>query len=155
VALSESTSSRYAARTTVTPEKTRAEIERTLARYGATGFGYLTEATRATILFKMPDSHKRQRVIRLTLLLPDERRYTKAGYQQEVRQRWRALLLVIKAKLEAVASGISTLEIEFMAQTVLPSGETVSDWLTPQLDTAFDMGSMPMRFLPGAGETTP
>ena len=148
------TGSRYAARTTVSPEKSRAEIERTLARYGATGFGYLTEAKRATILFKMPDSLKRTRVIRLTLLLPDERRYTKAGYQQEVRQRWRALALVIKAKLEAVASKISTLEVEFMAQTVLPSGQTVSDWLMPQLDAAFERELMPGRLLPGVGETT-
>jgi hypothetical protein len=152
--MSEQSSGRYAARTTVTPEKTRAEIEKTLQRYGATGFGYLTEATSATILFKMPDSHKRTRVIRLTLLLPDERRYTKAGYQQEVRQRWRALALVIKAKLEAVASNISTLEVEFMAQTVLPSGQTVSEWLTPQLDEAFDQQLMPGRLLPGVGETS-
>ena len=36
-------------------------------------------------------------------------------HDQACRQRWRALLLVIKAKLEAVTAGISTVETEFLA----------------------------------------
>jgi hypothetical protein len=35
-------------------------------------------------------------------------------YEQAIRQRWRALALVIKAKLEAVEAGISEFEDEFL-----------------------------------------
>jgi hypothetical protein len=41
------------------------------------------------------------------------------AWEQAVRQRWRALVLVIKAKLEAVESGITSFEDEFLAHTVL------------------------------------
>lgn len=39
-------------------------------------------------------------------------------WEQACRQAWRALALVIKAKLEAVDAGIVTFEEEFMAQIV-------------------------------------
>jgi len=39
----------YANKTSVAPEKSRAEIENTLSRYGATGFAYGTEIGRAMI----------------------------------------------------------------------------------------------------------
>ena len=44
---------------------------------------------------------------------------------EEVRRRWRALLLVIKAKLESVESGIETFEEAFASQIVLANGQTV------------------------------
>jgi hypothetical protein len=52
------------------------------------------------------------------------------AWEQVTRQRWRALALVIKAKLEAVTSGISTFEAEFLANTMLPDGRTVGDVVT-------------------------
>ena len=54
-------------------------------------------------------------------------------YDQEKRRRWRALLLVVKAKLEAVQSGISTLEREFFSDIVLPNGRTLSEAIIPML----------------------
>ena len=54
-----------------------------------------------------------------------------------------ALLLIIRAKLEAVESGITTLESEFLANLVLPDGGTVGDWLAPQIDEAYATGKMP------------
>lgn len=53
-------------------------------------------------------------------------------YEQAGRQRWRALALVIKAKLEAVGTGIVTFEEEFLAHIVLPSGRTVTQDVTPR-----------------------
>ncbi len=58
-------------------------------------------------------------------------------------QRWRAFNLVVKAKLEAIESGISTLEDEFMAFIQLPSGETVGQWMQPQIEAAYRTGTMP------------
>ena len=45
----------------------------------------------------------------------------------------RTLLPIILAKLEAVESGITTLESQFLANVVLPDGGTVD---APQVDEA-------------------
>jgi hypothetical protein len=63
-----------------------------------------------------------------------------AEYDKAVRQRWRALALVVKAKLEAVDSEITTFEDEFLAHTVLPSGRTVSEEIMPSVDIAIASG---------------
>jgi hypothetical protein len=144
--------SRYAENTIVPSDKTRSEIEKTLTRYGATGFGYMWQGTVAVIIFEL--QHRR---IRFLLPLPDRsqfaytpsRRYQRTAeqiseaYEQAVRQKWRALLLVIKAKLEAVESGITTIEQEFLAHIVLANNQTVDEWLSPQLDEIYQSGRMP------------
>ena len=147
---------RYAADTKVTPARSRTEIEAQLTRYGATGFGYATQGDRAAIEFEI--QHRRVRII---LNLPRLEEFTwteqsrrrsasgmKTAHEQAVRQRWRALALVIKAKLEAVESGISTIEQEFMAHVVLPSGATIGEWLAPQIEAAYRTQEMP-PLLPG------
>ena len=53
------------------------------------------------------------------------------------------LLLIIRAKLEAVESGLTTLENEFLANILLPDGGTVGEWLAPQIDEAYGTGRMP------------
>ena len=65
------------------------------------------------------------------------------AYEQAVRQRWRALALVIKAKLEAVESGITVFDKEFMAHIVLPDGKTVGEHMLPQIESSYETGSMP------------
>jgi hypothetical protein len=65
------------------------------------------------------------------------------AYEQAVRQRWRALALVIKAKLEAVEAGITVFEEEFLAHIVLPNGGTVGQFMLPQVETAYATGQMP------------
>lgn len=65
------------------------------------------------------------------------------AYEQAVRQKWRALALVIKAKLEAVESGISVFEEEFMANIVLPNGQTTAEYILPQINEAYRLGEMP------------
>ena len=74
-----------------------------------------------------------------------------AAYEQAVKQRWRALALVIKAKLEAVEAGISTVEDEFLAHVALPAGGTVGEWLKPKLDAIYDGEQMP-ALLPGGSD---
>lgn len=132
---------RYASQTSVAPEKSRAEIELTLRRYGAGGFAYAWEDDRAMIGFKFKD-----RRVQFVLPMPDQNsdefKYTPArryyrdeadqirAYDQAVKQRWRALNLCIKAKLEAVEAEIVTFDEEFLAHIVLPDGKTVgSKWL--------------------------
>lgn len=146
--------SRYAAETSVSSEKSRSEIEATLARYGASGFMYGWHGANAIVAFECAG-----RRVRFDLPLParDDPAFTHtpgrnlrrsptqqaAAYEQAVRQRWRALALVIKAKLEAVESGITLFEDEFLAHIVLPNGDQVGAWLRPQLARAYESGSMP------------
>ena len=58
----------------------------------------------------------------------------RAAWEQGYRQRWRALLLIIRAKLEA---GITTLESEFLVNIVLPDGGTVGHWLAPRVEETY------------------
>lgn len=150
----------YAIATRVPIERSRAEMERTLGRYGADSFAYATNKRRAMVTFK---AHGR--VIRFVLELPEFERFraTPRGrrrrsdqdayrhWEQACRQSWRALALVIKAKLEAVESGIAVFETEFLPYTVLPNGKTVGDWALPQVAHAYETGKMP-ALLPGHEE---
>jgi hypothetical protein len=150
--------SRYAVDTSVPVEKSKAEIEKTLTRYGASKFIYGWDEDRAMVSFTMT---KRQ--IRFVLPLPDkgsaEIALTATGkkrnagdaeraWEQACRQKWRALALVIKAKLEAVESGITEFDDEFMAHIVLPNGQTFGEWARPQIAAACDDKKMP-PLLPG------
>lgn len=144
---------RYASETSVPVERSRAEIERTLARYGADRFMYAASPEKAMIAFQVKGRH-----IRMLLPMPTDKDKKIAldrwGYrrsdsaidariQQEARSRWRALGLVIKAKLEAVESGIAVFEDEFLAYMVLPDGGTVGEWARPQIAAAYESGKMP------------
>ncbi len=148
---------KYAENTTVSPEKSLAEIQATLKRYGATKFGFMEDDAHIILVFEM-----QKRRVKFSVPLPDLTDFESqrvrlnkyasrpatpqekaATRDQAVSQRWRALLLVIKAKLESVESGIETLEQAFMAHLVLPSGETLGEWATLQLDQAYLSGRMP------------
>ena len=71
------------------------------------------------------------------------------AYEQAVRQKWRALALVIKAKLEAVESGISVFEQEFLANIILSDGRTVSQHVLPRIAEDYESGNLP-PLLPAA-----
>lgn len=150
---------RYASETTVSSEKSRAEIERLLLRYGADQFMYGIKPEAALIAFRAQGRH-----VRFVLPFPNpaEPRFTHAKprasymsppkrspeaarkiWDQEIRSRWRALALVIKAKLEAVESGITEFEDEFLAHIVLPNGQTMSEHARPLIARAYDTGQMP------------
>jgi hypothetical protein len=145
---------KYAAQTSVSPERSRNEIERILTRYGAKQFAYGWGSGSAMIGFQYQN-----RLIRFVLSLPDANELRtpkgrrphniKAAHEQVTRQQWRALALAIKAKLELVESGITTFEQEFLAHVVLPNGQTVGEWATPQIETIYANRNMP-PLLPGA-----
>ena len=148
----------YASRTTVEAGQSLSEIERTLERYGATEFAYAKNAEKAALAF-----HMRDRRMRLSLALPkrDEFLTTEGGkkrtsqnsideaHQQAIRQRWRALALVVKAKLEAVDAGIETFEQAWMPYMLLPNGMTAVEWMSPQIEEAYNTGEMPPLLVSG------
>lgn len=147
----------YAEHTSVSVERSRAEIDRLLTRYGAEESAMAQRPDRAAVQFKMHD-----RYVRFTLPLPnrDDAAFTHredqwgrvkavtpekalAAWEQACRQRWRALALVIKAKLEAVETGITTFEDEFMAHIVLPDGMTVGERVRPGIAAAYAGAPLP------------
>lgn len=130
----------FAEKTKVSVDQTRTEIERTLTRYGADRFAYFSEASHATIVFEA-----QRRRIRFDLPIPEGADDKSA---QARRQRWRALLLCIKAKLESVESKIETFEAAFLAHVVLPDGSTVGMHTHKTIEQAYSSGSM-VPLLPG------
>jgi hypothetical protein len=152
----------YAADTSVTTSKSRQEIERTLARWKASAVMFGWDDDRAIVGFVM-----RTRQVRFVVRMPspDEKQFQytnhsyprrrtaiqqREAYDQAVRQRWRALNLIIKAKLEAVESGISEFDTEFLAQLVLPNGQTVGESVTPRIIDGIEANEMP-ALLPDFG----
>jgi hypothetical protein len=148
----------YAEDTKVPVERSRAEIEALLRRYGADSFASGWTERDARIQFRA-----KGRAIRFVLLMPDpvDKQFTqhpryswksrsadaaRQAYEQEVRRRWRALALVIKAKLEAVETGIATFEDEFMPHVIMPDGKTVAEHVQPWIAQAYEsraVGALP------------
>ncbi len=151
--------SQYAEGTSVSVEKSRAEIEGTLRRFGAAQFLSGWDQEMAYIAFAYNGRH-----IRMTLVLPDRKAFLRTphrhqarsaaevdkAWEQSCRESWRCLALMVKAKLVAVEKGIATLENEFLAYTVIPGGGTVAQWLQPQIQQMITTGQMPQRLLPAA-----
>lgn len=152
----------YAEGTEVPVERSRAEIERLVSRYGADQFMSAYDASRSIVGFRASG-----RMVRFLLPLPKREDFAinkklnhwNKGYrrtkdatdrlwQSELRRRWRALLLVIKAKLESVESGVETFDEAFMAQVMLPDGSTVGQFMAPQIQASYENGGMP-QLLPG------
>lgn len=144
----------YAANTQVPVDRSRSEIERILRVQGATAFTYGWDAEQAVVMFEIAN---RRVLFRLPMPDRNDRRFTHTAvtrerrtaevaereYEQAIRARWRALLLIIKAKLEAVAAGVVTMETEFMPHVVLPDGSTVAEHVGPKLAEAYASGEMP------------
>ena len=155
---------RYASKTTVSSDRSEAEIEGILRRYGADQFMQGWEASLGVVGFRINGFQ-----VRMLLPLPnpeDFRHYErKSGYstrqvertleaaqkacEQAERQAWRALLLVIKAKLEAVETGITSVEQEFLPNMVLPGNSTVGENMLLRLREIITSGHLP-PMLPAA-----
>jgi hypothetical protein len=142
---------RYADRTGVSIDHSISEIRRVLARYGAAQFAYMEDPKKAAVAF---NCNKKNIRFVLPMPSPEESENTLKGrrrkktsaeqvHAQEVRRRWRALSLSIKAKLETVESGIAEFETEFLPYMVLPNGKTVAESVLPAIEQAYSTGKVP------------
>jgi hypothetical protein len=115
----------------------------------------MVESTQAMVMFEV-----HQMTVRIGISLPDIETFAStdtgryrsstaaiASRDKEIRRRWRVLCLLIKAKLESIEAGITTFEAEFLANIMLPSGETVGDWARTQLVDAVYAGKMPKMLI--------
>ncbi len=139
----------YAEGTSVAFEKSIAEIITLIKKAGASAIGQFEDDDGFAIQFAMQDRRVRFRVPFVTMdkmptrdgrgsMLTNAQRMAK--WEQAKRQRGRALLLVIKAKLESVESGVETMEEAFLAQVVTPSGQTVYERIAAPLALEYEAG---------------
>ncbi|MGL4296233.1 MAG: hypothetical protein ACRCTG_10995 [Aestuariivirga sp.] len=150
----------FAEGTRVPIERSKAEIEAMLIRYGADQFVSGWDETEARIQFRA-----KGRYVRFVWPIPPrtEKRFThqarydwkprtqgeaQKAWEAELRRLWRALALVVKAKLEAVQSGIVGFEDEFLAHIVMPDGQTVAEHARPMIEQAYETGKV-AALLPG------
>ena len=133
---------KYAENTAVSSGESRNEIERTLVRFGASQFIYGWKDEAAVIGFTMNGRHREITHTPARGQLRTKEQQEKA-YEQEVRQRWRALAVTIKAKFAACEAGISVFEREFFYDTVLPNGQTVGEYMMPQIEQSYQTAKMP------------
>lgn len=151
----------YAESTSVPVDRSRLEVERILKKAGGSQFGYWDDDEhRISVIVCQLESYQ----LKFRVLQPDPHDFRDNGKtgrskrtrtpkqaeqaaEQELKRRWRALALIIKAKLEVIESGQSSIVREFMADLMLPSGETVGDEIAPKITKAMNEGRMP-KLLP-------
>ena len=124
----------YGDRTQVPFDRSVREIINLVKKAGAQQVGQMEEPQRLTLMFSLGDRQVRFRV----------------AWEDNVRsraQRARALLLVIKAKLESIESGVETFEQAFLANIVLADGVTVHDRVRADLALEYKGGGQRMYLL--------
>lgn len=147
---------RYASTTNVSVEKSQMEIRSVLAKYGAEGFLLGEQGSEAMVQFAY-----KKRTVRFMVQLPDFEKFrttpskglvrdsdtTRKHWEQGCRQKWRALLLFIKASLEAVDEEITDFDTVFLPYLVLPSKRTVGEEMAPIIHDAIRDKKMPQLAL--------
>lgn len=143
--------SKFAEGTSVPVDRSRAEVERILTKYGADQFSSGWTGEKSIIMFRMKERYIR---IEMPMVIQGKTRNDK-GYvfgehhaAQENRRRWRSMVLYVKSKLDSVDSEIVSFEEAFMAHIVLPNKQTVAQFMAPQIAAAYGSGEMPKQ-LPG------
>ena len=147
----------YAKNTTVSEAKSRMDIEQVIRKYGASQFvsGFTEDAAMIgftlngwQVRFILPlDVEPETRTPTGRCRKPDA---VEKARDQERRRRWRALFLVIKAKLEVVETGISSFEEEFLAHIVIDGNRTVKGEVLPKLRQLYETGDLPPLLTAGS-----
>ena len=131
-----STARRYAWLTTVPVEQSRAEMMTLLAKHEVRKLATTHDSdTGDGIQFVLGD-----RQYRFFIPKPRAQEVERMGYDSlywkggqtwtlaidaEWRRRWRAMLMLWKVKLDAIAAGDATLDAEFLAYAVMADGRTL------------------------------
>jgi hypothetical protein len=141
----------YAQGTTVSAERSRAELETMLGKHGATDRGFRVNDTEGTAAVMFVIDGKKYRIDvpmpqRSFPKIPSEQpkgwvgwdatrreQWVNKQWEQACRERWRGFVLLVKAKLEAVRIGLSSVEREFQADLLLANGKTVHQQIAEQI----------------------
>lgn len=123
---------RYAEGTKVSVDSSRGELTGILTTHGVKRMGWFGDADSGDELqFELGDGQFRLRIAKPTLaeVLRDyPNAYDPAAkLDGEWRRRWRANVLLLKAKLEFIDSGDTTLDRELLPYRVLADGRTLEE----------------------------
>lgn len=131
---------RYAEGTSVTVASSRGEISGILGNHGVDRQGWSTGPEGDQLLFELEGKRFRFDILKPTREEIDElypnARDPEAKLQAEWRRRWRANVLLLKAKLEFIDAGDTTLERELLPYMLTADGRTVAD--------VIEEGSLPL-----------
>lgn len=127
---------RYAEGTKVSVENSRGEISGILARHGVVRMAWASEPAGDILQFELEGRSFRFDIVKPTLEEVRKRYLDEGGrwnlvYDQQAkvdaewRRRWRANVLLLKAKLEFIEGGDTTLERELLPYLVLKDGRTL------------------------------
>lgn len=123
----------YAVDTKVPAARTRQEIETlVVGKRKAKKFASALEDDRAVIAFELND---RRLVFRLPLPKKNE---------QDIRSRWRGLLLCLKAKFESIDRGTESFDEAFLSHVVMPDGRTVAEHVAEGVSLAYQGRAIPL-----------
>ena len=143
----------FAEKTDVPLERSIAEIIGMLRKAGAQRIAQYEEPDRFTIFFHMADRYVQFRVPLVTEYRGPSRHGNGAPVDrqkwidQRNRQKGRALMLVIKAKLESVESQVETFEEAFLANVVMADGATLYERISDRIQIEYEQGT-PQPMLP-------
>jgi hypothetical protein len=129
---------RFAEDTSVPAGRSQDEVKDRLRRCGADQIAIYESEAQSAVAFTAAG-----RMYRITV----PRTAKPKDPRQDERRAWRLLLLLLKAKLEAIREGATTMEREFLADMLLPDGSTVYQRAQEQLAIAYERGSMPDQLL--------
>jgi hypothetical protein len=141
---------RYAEGTTTSVNVSRNEIETLVRKFGAYQILAYEDRDRAIVQFTAHD-----RRIRLTLSIPSDESLSKTetgrrrsvgslaeARDKEMKRLWRALVLLVRAKITAVNEQIVTFEEEFLANVVMADGRTVAEHTKEPIALSYKNGNV-------------
>ena len=127
---------RYAEGTSVAVATSRGEITGILAKHGCDRMAWATAPEGDMLQFTLEG-----RLFRFTIAKPGwediagrfvnqrNEAQRRSAVDAEWRRRWRAHVLLIKAKLEFIEGGETSIEREFLPYAVLASGQTLGEYV--------------------------
>ncbi len=122
---------KYAEGSTVPVPQSRDELKALLRKYEAVGLVLSESDTQLMIAFEM-----QAKKIRMLFPLPARDTFQPTAkisahqwYRRATMQRWRAIILIVKAKLESIEVGAADFTQEFLAYTVMDDDRTVGEAL--------------------------
>ena len=134
------TARRFAEDTKVSIGHSQGEVKDLLKRAGATKTAIYEDERGSSVMFQIDAGMYR-------VAVPIPKAATAAKSEQEERRAWRLMLLLIRAKLEAVREGATTIEREFLSDRLLHGGQTIGQWAARELEEATRIGRMPTSLL--------
>lgn len=127
----------YAEGTVVPAEKSAMEIQSMLKTLGADRIGIVSSASTTMVVFDVKS-------VMYRISTPPVRPRPNVPGAQLEREAWRALVLLVKAKKVAIEQGITTVEKEFLADTVLPDGSSLSAHVKEIIAHSYREGGQPL-----------